>query len=298
MKGGLVAQFAVAMALKRAGVRLRGDLAVRVGRGRGVRRRRRHARGPAARRPGRRLRDRRGHELRGDPRDARRLASSTSSARRATRWATSRSEEVVSPAVPMGRVLGWVDGWVARRKRVERSARPTRDFPDPAPVQVLAVEANRFDPRRAVERPAAWRGSGRTSSSCPARTSRRCCARSRRSLHEFARGRRLLPASPGALRARARPAAPRARAAGRPSLDARACSARRRASSARRRRLAASQWPCDAFIHQRFGMPTLLFGPKGAGSHNANEYVEVPLGAAHGRDLPGRRARVVRLRPA
>ena len=40
-------------------------------------------------------------------------------------------------------------------------------------------------------------------------------------------------------------------------------------------KVAASQWPCDAFIHQRFGMPTLLFGPKGAGSHNANEYVEV-----------------------
>jgi acetylornithine deacetylase len=40
--------------------------------------------------------------------------------------------------------------------------------------------------------------------------------------------------------------------------------------------LGASQWPCDAFIHQRFGIPTLLFGPRGAGSHNANEYVELP----------------------
>jgi acetylornithine deacetylase len=43
-----------------------------------------------------------------------------------------------------------------------------------------------------------------------------------------------------------------------------------------RARLAASQWPCDAFIHQRFGIPTLLFGPRGAGSHNADEYVETP----------------------
>ena len=42
-------------------------------------------------------------------------------------------------------------------------------------------------------------------------------------------------------------------------------------------RLSASEWPCDAFLAQRFfGIPTLLFGPKGAGSHNANEYVEVP----------------------
>ena len=41
-------------------------------------------------------------------------------------------------------------------------------------------------------------------------------------------------------------------------------------------KLSASEWPCDAFLAQReFGMPTLLFGPRGAGSHNANEYVEV-----------------------
>jgi acetylornithine deacetylase len=40
--------------------------------------------------------------------------------------------------------------------------------------------------------------------------------------------------------------------------------------------LSASEWPCDAFIAQNhFGIPTLLFGPRGAGSHNANEYVEV-----------------------
>ena len=41
--------------------------------------------------------------------------------------------------------------------------------------------------------------------------------------------------------------------------------------------LSASEWPCDAFIVQRlFGIPTLLFGPRGAGSHNADEYVELP----------------------
>jgi acetylornithine deacetylase len=41
--------------------------------------------------------------------------------------------------------------------------------------------------------------------------------------------------------------------------------------------LSASEWPCDAFLVQRdFGVPTLLFGPRGAGSHNANEYVELP----------------------
>jgi acetylornithine deacetylase len=41
--------------------------------------------------------------------------------------------------------------------------------------------------------------------------------------------------------------------------------------------LSASEWPCDAFLVQRdFKIPTLLFGPRGAGSHNANEYVELP----------------------
>ena len=40
--------------------------------------------------------------------------------------------------------------------------------------------------------------------------------------------------------------------------------------------LTASEWPCDAFLNQRhFGIPTLLFGPRGAGAHNADEHVEV-----------------------
>ena len=38
----------------------------------------------------------------------------------------------------------------------------------------------------------------------------------------------------------------------------------------------AAPYPCDAFlIHREFGIPTLLFGPKGAGAHNPDEYVEV-----------------------
>jgi acetylornithine deacetylase len=178
MKGGLVAQFAVAAALKRAGARLRGDLVCEsivdeeFGGGGGT------------------LAGR----LRGDQADACAVAEGTNyEVIRATRGGCvfdviceagdpmgyfSR-EEVVSPAVPMGRVLGWVDGWVARRKRVERSAGPYADFPDPAPVQVLAVEANTFDREVPWSVPCSG-GSGPTSSSCPARTSRRCCARSRR----------------------------------------------------------------------------------------------------------------------
>jgi acetylornithine deacetylase len=41
--------------------------------------------------------------------------------------------------------------------------------------------------------------------------------------------------------------------------------------------LSAAEYPCDAFILQKkFGIPTLIFGPRGAGAHNPDEYVEVP----------------------
>ena len=40
--------------------------------------------------------------------------------------------------------------------------------------------------------------------------------------------------------------------------------------------LTAAEYPCDAFILQRqFGIPTLIFGPRGAGAHNPDEYVEI-----------------------
>jgi acetylornithine deacetylase len=40
--------------------------------------------------------------------------------------------------------------------------------------------------------------------------------------------------------------------------------------------MTAAPYPCDAFImHREFGIPTLIFGPSGAGAHNADEYVEI-----------------------
>src|SRR5262249_52832014 len=144
MKSGLAAQFAVAVALRKAGVRLAGDLLCESvideefgGCG-----------GTLAGR------------LRGDNADACAIAEGTNHAVvRATRgghffdivcragdpMAYFSKEEVVSPAIPFGRLLGWVDGWVKRRKAVDRGE-TYREFPDPAPVQVLALEANRCDP--------------------------------------------------------------------------------------------------------------------------------------------------------
>ena len=37
----------------------------------------------------------------------------------------------------------------------------------------------------------------------------------------------------------------------------------------------AAPYPCDAFLLDREGIPTLLFGPRGAGAHNPDEYVEI-----------------------
>jgi acetylornithine deacetylase/succinyl-diaminopimelate desuccinylase-like protein len=39
--------------------------------------------------------------------------------------------------------------------------------------------------------------------------------------------------------------------------------------------ISAAPYPCDAgLMHRDFGIPTLLFGPCGAGAHNPDEYVE------------------------
>ena len=144
MKSGLAAQFAVAMALRKAGVRLKGDLLCEsvideeFGGGGGT------------------LAGR----LRGDNADACAIAEGTNhEVVRATRggyvfdvvcqagdpMAYFSKEEVVSPAIPMGRLLGWIDGWVRSRKTVDRK-KTYAHFPDPAPVQVLALESNRCDP--------------------------------------------------------------------------------------------------------------------------------------------------------
>ena len=50
-------------------------------------------------------------------------------------------DEVVSPAVPMGRLLGWIESWIIKRRGIARGE-AYKGFSDPAPVQVLALEAN------------------------------------------------------------------------------------------------------------------------------------------------------------
>ena len=183
MKGGLAAQCAVAIALRKAGLRPGGDLIVEsvvdeefAGGG-----------GTLAGR------------LRGITADACAIAEPTNEAvLRASRGghffdvvcragdpsAYFSKDEVVSPAVPMGRLLGWIDAWTARRRQVDRG-HAYRDFPDPAPCRSWPSRPTGSTPTSrgaCPSRPAC----GSTSSSCPTRTSARASARSRRRSRDFA----------------------------------------------------------------------------------------------------------------
>lgn len=271
MKSGLAAQAAVAMALGKAGLRLGGDLLVEsvvdeefAGGG-----------GTLAGR------------LRGTRADACAIAEPTNEAvLRASRGghffdivcragdpgAYFSKEEVVSPAVPMGRLLGWIDSWTVKRRQVDPG--PTyRDFPDPAPVQVLALEANRFDPDVPWSVPLEARVRVYFQFLPHEDVSVRV-AEIEGSLVEFARadpffrdhplevGRLVNPPLEGHELAADHPWTRCLHAAARGVLGPGVP-------------LTAAEWPCDAFLSQKhFGIPTLLFGPRGAGAHNANECVE------------------------
>jgi acetylornithine deacetylase len=271
MKSGLAAQFAVAMALQKAGTRLRGDLLCEsvideefggVG-------------GTLAGR------------LRGDLADACGIAEGTNhEVVRATRGGHifdltcaagdpmgyfSRAE-VVSPAMPMGRLLGWVDGWRRRRKSVKRG--PYAEFEDPAPVQVLALEANRFDPQVPMSVPLEARLRVYFQF-LPDEDVQAGAREIEASLRTFCRQDPFFRRYPVKVeRYLDPPLLGHELSAGHPWT--RCLLGNARAVLGHEARLGASQWACDAFmVHRLYGIPTLLFGPKGAGSHNADEYVEV-----------------------
>ena len=180
--------------------------------------------------------------------------------------------EVVSPAVPCGRLLGWVEATMKKRAKI-RPRGAYAAFSDPVPVQVLAVEANQFD--------------GETPLSVPSRAAVRVyfqflseedvpavIAEVRDSLQQFASSdpffrkypiQWMPPIGPPLL--------------GHELAEDHAwtrCLATSAAAVLKRKpRVTAAPYPCDAWLMQReFGIPTLLFGPCGAGAHNPDEYVE------------------------
>lgn len=270
MKGGLAAQFGVALALRKAGLRLGGDLLCEsvvdeewAGGG-----------GTLAAR------------LRGDRADACVIAEGTNLAVvRASRGghffeltvragdarAYFSKEEVTSPAVPMGRLLGWVDEWTRRRRGVARG-KTYADFSDPAPVQVLALEANRFDPGVPWSTPLEAK-LRLYFQFLPHENVTAVLREVRASLTRFVRRDPFFRHHPPVWHDIIDPPLlGHELPAGHPWT---ACLHRQAGAVLRRAvPLTAAEYPCDAFICQRlFGIPTLLFGPCGAGAHNADEYV-------------------------
>jgi acetylornithine deacetylase len=271
MKGGLAAQCAVAMALRGAGLRPGGDLIVESVVDEEFAGRRRDAGRPPPRHDRRRLRDRRAHERGGPASVARRPLLRRRLPRR-------RPERLLlegrgrQPRGADGRLLGWIDSWTARRRQVDRG--PTyRDFPDPAPVQVLAVEANRFDPDVPWSVPLEARVRVYFQF-LPHEDVGARVAEIEASLRDFAAADPFFREHPLEVRRLVDPPLEgHELAADHPwtrCLHAAACGCPRAEVP-----LTASEWPCDAFLNQKhFGIPTLVFGPRGAGAHNADEYVE------------------------
>lgn len=272
-KGGLVACFAVAVALKSAGVRLGGDLLCEsvvdeewAGAG-----------GTLAAR------------LRGDGADACVIPEPTNlSIFRASRGghfvdvtvraADSQNyfskDEVISPAIPLGRLLGWIDSWSIKRRNIERGE-AYGEFSDPAPVQVLALEANSFD--REIPWSVPLMGRVRVYFQfLPAEDVAAVICDIEQSFRSFCAQDPFFSIYQPDWKAIVDPPLlghelPRDHEWTQ-SLSRCATAALGTAPP-----LTAAEYPCDAFINQReFGIPTLIFGPRGGGPHNVDEYVEIP----------------------
>ena len=272
MKGGLVAAFAVAVALKKEGLRLNGDLFCEsvvdeewAGGG-----------GTLAAR------------LRGDTADACVIPEPTDLAIfRASRGGHFvdiniqagdsqnyfSKDEVVSPAVPMGRLLGWIEQWTARRRATDRGEAYS-EFSDPAPVQVLALEANRFDDDIPWSVPYTARVR-LYFQFLPHENVAQVIAEIEQSFRSFC-------AADDFFRIHTpewKPIVDPPLLGHELSLDHAWTQTLWRSAAAvlgKAPTVTAAEYPCDAFLNQLyFGIPTLVFGPCGAGPHNANEFVEL-----------------------
>jgi len=179
---------------------------------------------------------------------------------------------VVSPAVPIGRLLGWVDGWTKKRAKTRpRGAYAT--FSDPVPVQVLAMQANQLDAETPLSVPS--RATVRVYFQfLPEEDVAAVIESIQDSLKQFESNdpffRRYpiqwTPLNGPPLLGHELPA---------DHAWTRCMTESAAAVLERKPVITAAPYPCDAgLMYRDFGIPTLLFGPCGAGAHNPDEYVE------------------------
>jgi acetylornithine deacetylase len=182
------------------------------------------------------------------------------------------SEEVLSPALPMGRLLGWVDALASSRGAVKPSG-AYAEFPDPVPVQVLAVEANRLDEDVPLSVPS-LATVRMYMQFLPEEDVDAVIAACKLELEKFSQADPFFTRFPVQWKPLiGGPLYGQEVEANHPWL---ACMQSSAASALGRPVVTtAAPYPCDAGLMQReFRIPTLLFGPRGAGAHNPDEYVE------------------------
>lgn len=182
-------------------------------------------------------------------------------------------EEVTSPAIALGRLLGWIDGWRIRRRSVDPGD-AYREFPDPAPLQVLAVEANRFDDDVPWSVPLEAKVKLYLQF-LPHEDVEAELARIESSFADFCSADPFFNIYPPEWAYIVNPSLHgHELAADHPWT--RALHTAAEAVLERAVPVSAAEYPCDAFLMQNeFNIPTLVFGPAGAGAHNADEYVVV-----------------------
>jgi acetylornithine deacetylase len=180
--------------------------------------------------------------------------------------------EVVSPAVPLGRLLSWVEKLsVSRRTTNPHGA--YKSFADPVPVQVLAVEANRLDPQVPLSVPST--GTVRVYMQfLPEEDVEQVIRSTRQDLESFCSGDPFFNRYP--VRWRPLIGGPLYGQEIEPDHPWLRCMQQSATTVLGKPVVTtAAPYPCDAGLIQReFGIPTLLFGPCGAGAHNPDEYVE------------------------
>ncbi len=183
------------------------------------------------------------------------------------------SSRVVSPAIPLGRLLQWVDGWVKRRSR-KATRGAYRSISDPTPVQIFAVAANRLDANVPFSVPltAAVRVYFQF---LPHEDVDAVIGTVRESLLQFQNADVFFREHPIEWKPVFEPPLlGHELARNHPWTECLFQSAA--ASLGTPPAVTVAPYPCDAFLMQRvYGIPTLLFGPSGGGAHNPDEYVEL-----------------------